>query len=129
MRRVAALFVLVFACTVLLHGQTEDKEGKAWLDANTDSPTMNVTGIWHGGEWGLISLNQQEGGRRVIGTADGWDVTGVVSGKAVYLLFCHHGKVAFSAKLTIESPSLLTGVYVKGILASASKTIPIQLKK
>jgi hypothetical protein len=129
MRRVAGLFALLFACAMLLHGQNTEKVGKAWLDANTDSPAMNVTGIWNGGDWGLVSLNQQAGGRRIIGSADGWDVTGVVSGKTVYLLLWKKDKVAFSARLTIEGASQLTGVYAKSILSSASKTVPMQLKK
>jgi hypothetical protein len=129
MRRVAALIVLGFACTVLLHGQTGEKEGKAWLDANIDRPAINVTGIWNGGDWGLVALTQREGGRRIIGTADGWDVTGVVSGKKAYLLLWKKDMVAFSVKLTAEGAAQLTGVYAKGILSSASKTIPIRLKK
>jgi hypothetical protein len=90
---------------------------------------MNVTGIWDGGDWGLVSLNQHQGGRRIIGTADSWDVTGIVSGKTVYLLIWKKDTIAFSAKLTIEGTSQLTGVYAKGILASTSKSIPMQLKK
>jgi hypothetical protein len=124
-----ALLVLVFACTVLLHGQVAEKDGKAWLDAYTDRPAMNVTGIWEGGVWGLVSLNQHQGGRRIIGTADSWDVSGVVSGKTVYLLIWKKDTVAFSAKLAIEGPSQLTGVYAKEILSSASKTVPMTLKK
>jgi hypothetical protein len=124
-----ALLVMVFAFSVLLHGQVAEKDGKAWLDANTDRPAMNVTGIWDGGDWGLVSLNQHQGGRRIIGTADSWDVTGIVSGKTVYLLIWKKDTIAFSAKLTIEGTSQLTGVYAKGILASTSKSIPMQLKK
>ncbi|MGD0681482.1 MAG: hypothetical protein ABR990_05480 [Terracidiphilus sp.] len=129
MRRITTLFILVFAFSVLLHGQTDEREGKSWLDTNTAPPQMNVTGIWDGGDWGMVSLNQHQGGRRIIGTADSWDVTGIVSGKTVYLLIWKKDKVAFSARLTIEGSSQLTGVYAKGILSSTSKMIPIQLKK
>ena len=52
MRRSIALLILVFACAVLLHGQTGEKEGKAWLEANPQPPTMNVTGVWAGGSGG-----------------------------------------------------------------------------
>lgn len=129
MRRVTARFMMVFAFTVLLHGQNEEKEGKAWLDANTNPPAMNVTGLWVGRDWGNVSLNQREGGRWIIGTGDGWDISGVVSGKEVYLLFCHNGKIAYSAKLTAEGASQLTGIYANGILSSRSKTRPIRLSK
>lgn len=129
MRRVTALFIVVIAFTVFLHGQKEEVEGKAWLDANTDPPALNVTGVWKGGEWGNVSLNQREGGKRIIGTGDAWDISGVVSGKDVYLLFCHKGKVAYSAKLTADGHSQLTGIYAKGILSPRSKTRPIRLSK
>jgi hypothetical protein len=129
MRRIAGLFVLLFACTILLHGQNTEKDGKAWLEANIDPPAMNVTGIWDGGDWGLVSLSQHEGGGRIIGTADGWDLSGVVSGRTVYLLFWKKDKVAFSARLAIEGASQLTGVYTNGILSTDSKTVQMQLKK
>jgi hypothetical protein len=129
MRRVAALFVLQIAFTVLLHPQKEEKEGKAWLDAYADPPALNVTGVWTGKDWGKVSLNQREGSRKVIGSGDGWDISGVVSGKDVYLLFCHNGKVAYSAKMTAEGASQLTGTYANGILTSRSKTRPISLSK
>jgi hypothetical protein len=129
MRRVPALFVVLVALTVLLCGQKEEKEGKAWLDAYTDPPALNVTGVWTGKDWGKVSLNQREGGRRIIGSGDGWDISGVVSGKDVYLLFCHEGKIAYSAKLTAEEPAQLTGTYAKGILSPQSKTRPMRLSK
>jgi hypothetical protein len=129
MRTVAALFVVLIAFTVLLHPQKEEKAGKAWLDANTDPPALNVTGVWTGKDWGKVSLNQREGSRRIIGSGDGWDISGVVSGKEVYLLFCHNGKVAYSAKMTAEGASELTGIYANGILSSGSKTRPIRLSK
>jgi hypothetical protein len=129
MRRVPALFVVIVAFTVLLCGQKEEKEGKAWLDAYTDPPALNVTGVWDSQGWGKISLNQREGGRRIIGAGDGWDISGVVSGKDVYLLFCNKGKVAYSAKLTAEGPAQLTGTYAKGILSPQSKTRSMRLSK
>jgi hypothetical protein len=129
MRRAAALLVLIFTCAIPLRAQTEAADGKAWLDANTAPPAMNVTGIWEAGDWGLVTLTQHQGGRRIIGTADSWDVSGVVSGNSVYLVIWKKDKVAFTARLTLEAPSQLTGVYAKGILSAASKTIPMQLKK
>jgi hypothetical protein len=129
MRRVIACFLLWIACSALLHGQNTELEGKAWLDANRAPATLNVTGIWDGGDWGLVALTQRSGDRSIIGTADGWDVTGVVSGDAVFLLFWRKDKVAFSARLAIDNPTQLAGVYAKGILTAQSKTVPITLKK
>ena len=129
MRLWIASIVLAGACAVSLHGQTEAAEGKAWLAASAEKPAMNVTGIWEGGDWGLVSLNQRQGDSRIIGTADGWDLSGVVSGKTVLLLFLKKDKVAFSARLTIDGPKQISGGYAKGLLSAASKTIPLQLKK
>jgi hypothetical protein len=129
MRRKAALLVVVIGFAVLLRGQKEEKEGKAWLDLDTDSPALNVTGVWDGQDWGKVSLNQREGGRKIIGTAEEWNISGVVSGKDVYLLFCYKDKVAYSAKLTADGPSQLTGIYAKGILSPRSKTSLIRLFK
>lgn len=129
MRRVATLLAMLFACSILSHAQINESDGKAWLEANTTPPAINVTGIWDAGDWGTVTLTQHQGGRRVIGTADSWDVTGVVSGNTVYLVIWKKDKVAFTAKLTLDGSSQLTGVYVKGILSLASKTVPMQLKK
>ena len=52
-----------------------------------------------------------------------------MSGKAVYLVFWKKDTVAFSSRLSIEGPTQLTGVYAKGILSPASKTIAMQLRK
>jgi hypothetical protein len=129
MRRVAAWFVVVVAFTIIMYGQMLDKEGKAWLDPNTDPPAINVTGIWDTHTWGRVSLNQREGSRRIIGAGDGWDISGVVSGKDVYLLFSNKDKIAYSAKLTSDGPSHMTGVYANGILSPRSKTRPIVMSK
>lgn len=130
MRRMAALFVVIIGFAVLLRGQKEEKEGRAWLDVNTDTPALNVTGVWEGSEdWGKVSLNQREGDRKIIGTVEEWDISGAVSGKDVYLLFCYKDKVSYSAKLTAAGPSQLIGVYAKGILSSRSKTRVIRLIK
>jgi hypothetical protein len=132
LRRVLLGVTLILTALVFdqsVPAQSEDKEGRIWLDANKGAATLNVTGVWEGGEWGRIPLSQREGGRRIIGSGDGWDISGVVSGNEVYLLFSHKGKVGFSAKLTSDGPNLLIGVYAPGLLSSASKTHPIRLSK
>ncbi len=65
------MLVLVLVCAIPLRGQNTERDGNAWLDANADSAVMNVTGIWNGGDWGLVSLNQEAGGRRIIGSCQG----------------------------------------------------------
>jgi hypothetical protein len=106
-----------------------DQQAKAWLDANKEPAAINVTGIWLGAEWGRVPLTQREGGRRIIGSGDGWDISGVVSGSTVYLLFSDKGKVAFSARLTAEGNSVLNGTYTTGLLSSGSRTRAIRLTK
>jgi hypothetical protein len=133
MMRGSLLAAILTSATLIfdqsVFAQSEDKEGRAWLDANKQTPSLNVTGLWQGGEWGRVPLSQSEGGRRIIGTGDGWDVSGMVSGKDVFLLFSHNGKVGFSAKLTADGANLLTGVYAPGLLSPASKTRPIRLSR
>jgi hypothetical protein len=125
----ALLLAMTLACAAPVFGQAEEKDGRAWLEANREAAAVNVTGVWEGAEWGRIPLSQREGGRRIIGTGDGWDVSGVVSGNQVYLLFSHKGKVAFSAKLTADATGALTGVYAPGLLSPGSKTTPMHLSK
>jgi hypothetical protein len=121
--------ILSVLFTTFLFAQMEDIEGKEWLDTFTEPAAMNVTGLWSTKQWGRISLSQHEGSRKILGGGDGWEISGVVSGNTVCLLFTHKGKVAFSAKLTAEGPTLLSGVYAKGMLSPTSDTTPIQLQK
>lgn len=129
MRRLLTRSVLVVILSATLYGQKEDTQGKAWLDTCTDAPALNVTGLWKSSSWGIISLNQHQDSRKVVGSGDGWDISGVVSGNSVCLLFSHNSKVAYSAKLTAEGSGQLSGVYAKGLLSSSSKTTPMRLVK
>ncbi len=129
MQKLFILSILAVIATVTLFGQKEDKEGKAWLDGCADAATMNVTGLWRSPDWGRLSLNQSEGSRKVVGSGDGWEISGVVSGTTACLLFSHNGKIAYTAKLTAEGATALTGVYAKGLLTPGVKTIPMHLAK
>ena len=129
MRRLVIPVIVTVIFTTLLFGQKEDKEGKAWLDTFTEAAAVNVTGLWSSQDWARISLSQREGSRKIVGAGDGWEISGVVSGKIVCLLFTHNGKIAYSAKLTAEGSTRLTGVYTKGLLSSGSRTIPMLLQK
>ena len=86
--------------------------GRAWLDEHKDAPQMNVTGSWESADWGTLTLTQAQGSRDVAGTNSSYDLTGVVSGKELYLLFAtSNGGVAFCATLTSESDGLMNGTY------------------
>jgi len=134
MRILTGLILIVMTSTALLvstaSGQSVEREGKAWLESCPDAPALNVTGIWKDPKWGNLTLNQHQDSRVVIGSGDGWDISGVVSGKSVCLLFSHHDKISFSAVLKAEGDNELSGDYVKGLLIENSKsTNPMRLIK
>lgn len=113
---IIALFILPAS------GQKVDKEGKAWLNTCADPVALNVTGVWRDAKWGNLSLTQHQDSRQVIGSGDGWNISGVVSGKSVCLLFFDGNKVAYSAKLTADASGNLAGAYVRGMLSEKSRT-------
>ena len=105
MKRYALLlltFGIVLAFTTGVSARNLDTKGKVWLGAHNEPATINVNGVWYAKEWGKIILNQAAGGRELTGSGDGWEVTGVVSGGQVFLLFSHHDKIAYSAELTSQ---------------------------
>lgn len=123
----AAGVVLILAVGVSA-GDLETK-GKTWLGSRSEATAINVNGHWHEKSWGKVVLNQAEGSRDVTGDGDGWDITGVVSGKQVFLLFSHHGRVNYSAQLTSEADGGLNGSYSKGFMNEKSKGRPMHLTK
>lgn len=119
--------VLLFVVS-LSAGDLETK-GKAWLSSHSEAAAINVNGHWHEKSWGQVVLSQTDGSRDVTGDGDGWDITGVVSGKQVFLLFSHHGRVNYSAQLTSEADGSLNGTYLKGFMNEKSKGSPMHLTK
>jgi hypothetical protein len=111
--------VLLFA--VGLSAGDLNTKGKAWLDPHTEAPAINVAGNWHAKEWGKIVLRQAPDSREVTGDGDGWDISGVVSGKQVFLLFSNKGKVNYSAELTSQPDNSLNGTYARGFMSDGTK--------
>lgn len=102
-------FLLVFA-TSLRAGSLE-KQGKEWLDKQTDAADINVSGTWSS-EFGELRLDQVAGSRDVNGSGGGYTLDGVVSGKRLYLLFStNHGTVDYCAVVSSESDGVLSGEY------------------
>jgi hypothetical protein len=121
---------IVLILTLGLSAGDIEAKGKAWLGSHSDTPAINVSGSWHEAEWGTVTLTQAQGSRDVTGDGDRWDITGVVSGNQVFLVFSHKGKVAYTAKLTSESDKSLNGSYLKGFLDDKSKGLrPMHLIK
>ena len=86
-------------------------EGKAWLDSQKDPAEFNVNGPWDSEEWGAFHLTQAEGSRDVGGNGGGYDITGVVSGKHLFLLFSTRHTVEYCATLSPDGANSLTGTY------------------
>jgi hypothetical protein len=120
---------VVLMLAVGLSAKNLDTKGKAWLDAHSDAAAINVNGDWHAKEWGKVVLNQAQGSRDLTGRGDGWDITGVVSGKQIFLLFSNRGTVVYSAELNSESDTSLNGSYSKGFMSEKTKGKPMHLTK
>jgi hypothetical protein len=121
--------MVLIMLTVGLSAKNLDTEGKAWLDAHNEAAAINVDGVWYAKGWGKIFLKQTEGSRDLTGTGDGWQITGVVSGEQVFLLFSNHGKVTYSAKLTSEGENSLNGSYSRGFMDDKAKGKSMHLTK
>lgn len=98
--------------------QTPEKTAKnqasaqAWMNGQTASASINVSGTWFSQEWGKASLKQT--GRNVSGTIDTYEVKGVVSGKKAYLTTWDSGKCYYAIILTQPGKNVLTGSYTDG---------------
>jgi hypothetical protein len=126
--RLSPLSVVLILVIGLSAGDLDTK-GKAWLGAHSDAASVNVNGSWHAKEWGTIVLRQAADSRDLTGDGDGWDVTGVVSGKQVFLLFSHKGKVNYSAELTSQDDNSLKGSYSRDFMSEKTKTKPMLMIK
>ena len=95
---------LVLVCAAALNAGSLEKQGKDWLDKQTDPAAINVSGTWSS-EFGELRLDQVTG-------SGGYNLDGVVSGKRLYLLFAtNHGTVDYCAIVSFESDGVLSGEY------------------
>ena len=114
MKHLTFVVTLLLVCVSFPTSLTAAKvevEGKAWLDAQKDPPAMNVNGAWNSEEWGAFLLTQAEGSRDVTGKGGGYDITGVVSGKRLFMLFSTKHTVDYCATLSLSDENSLTGTY------------------
>jgi hypothetical protein len=120
LRRTSLMKQLTFAVTLLLlfisfptslAAARVEVEGKAWLDSQKDPAEINVNGAWDSEEWGAFHLIQTDGSRDVSGNGGGYDITGVVSGKRLFLLFSTRHTVDYCATLSPNGEHALAGTY------------------
>jgi len=70
-----------------------------------------VNGPWASEEWGTLHLIQAEGSRDVGGNGGGYEITGVVSGKRLFMLFPSNHTVEYCATLSPNGDNSFVGTY------------------
>jgi hypothetical protein len=125
----AILAGLVLCAPTGLLAKDIPNEAKSWLAAHSTPAEINVDGAWDSDNWGTVLLRQAKGTRVVTGTADNWEIEGVVSGNAVFLVFLSQGQLAYTAEITLSEAATLTGSYSKGIMQAGANSIALILRK
>ena len=108
---IAATLLFCVALPLSLGAAKVEVEGKAWLDAQKDPAAVNVNGPWTSEEWGTLHLIQAEGSRDVGGNGGGYEITGVVSGKRLFMLFSSNHTVEYCATLSPNGDNSFAGTY------------------
>ena len=130
----ATLLLLCIFLSIPTTAARVELEGKAWLDAQKDPAAINVNGAWDSEEWGDFHLIQAEGNRQVSGNGGGYEVTGVVSGKRLFMILSSGQTVEYCATLSPNGENALIGTYAnrKSRLHSGlcqEKTRPMNMTK
>jgi len=114
MKHLATTLILLLVCisfpTSLAAAKVE-VEGKAWLDSQKDPAEINVNGAWESEDWGAFHLVQAEGSREVSGNGGGYEITGVVSGKHLFMIFSTNHTVEYCATVSPNGENSLAGTY------------------
>lgn len=110
---IATLLLLSISFPVSIGAAKVKEEGRAWLEAQKDPPAINVNGTWDSDEWGRLHLIQTEGSREVSGNGGGYEITGVVSGKRLFMIFANNQTVDYCAVLSPsgDGDGSLAGTY------------------
>ena len=110
----------------ILQNQTA---AQAWLDGQSSSARIDVSGNWFAEGWGKANLKQS--GRQVSGTLDTYEVKGVVSGNKAYLTTWDSGRCYYAIVLSQSSKNVLTGSYTDGptYLESPEEQRSIELRR
>jgi hypothetical protein len=107
----AALLLLCISIPTSLTATKGEVQGKVWLDAQKDPAAINVNGTWDSEEWGTFHLVQTEGSRDVGGNGAGYEITGVVSGKRLFMLFISRRALNYCATMSPNGENSLIGTY------------------
>jgi hypothetical protein len=137
MQRITIMSAILLLCVsfpVSLTAAKGELEGKAWLEAQKDPAAINVNGTWDSEEWGTFHLVQTEGSREVSGNGAGYEITGVVSGKSLFMLFISSRALNYCATLSPNGENSLIGAYSnrRSLLHSGDcreKTRPMNMTK
>ncbi|HEY1208937.1 MAG TPA: hypothetical protein VGE85_06195 [Terracidiphilus sp.] len=125
---VAIVAGLVICAPSGMLAKDKPSEAKKWLAAYSDPAEINVDGVWNSSVWGKMILHQEKGAREVTGTADNWEIEGVVSGKKVFLAFIDKGYLIYTAEAALNEDGTLIGNYAKGILKPGTGIDMVLLK-
>lgn len=130
----AAMLLLCISFPTSLTAIKGEVEGRAWLDEQKDPAAINVNGTWDSDEWGTFHLLQTEGSREVSGNGGGYEITGVVSGKRLFMLFVSRRALDYCATMSPNGENSLIGIYSgrRSLLHSGAcqeKTRPMNMTK
>lgn len=123
--------IFVISCA---SGPREQIEVDQWLNAKSggEPPKIDITGRWSDIQgsgmftWGEGYLRQE--GNKISGAIGNYNITGIVSGKIVYLAFLYGGTVYYTARLEMFQDSL-TGNYFKAKDKEQTKGYPTSFVK
>ena len=126
---VAIVASLMLCAPSEMLAKDKPNEAKSWLATHSAPAEINVCGVWDSDVWGKMILHQEKGARDVTGTADNWEIEGVVSGKNVFLAFIDKGYLIYTAEAALNEDGKLAGNYAKGIMEPGAGITMVLLKE
>jgi hypothetical protein len=133
MRTLSILFIalsLIFVISCALKPIEVDQ----WLNTKSsgEAPKIDISGRWCDAQgsgfftWGEGYLHQEQ--NKIRGVIGDYNITGIISGKTVYLVFLYRGTVYYTAHLEMFQDSL-TGNYFKATDKEQTKGYPTSFVK
>lgn len=124
----AAVAALALAgCSTKEKYAANNAAGWGWLQNQSNSPQIDVVGIWQSDVWGGAQLTQS--GRSISGSMGNYTVRGRVSGARAYLLLESGGWVYYTAVLARPNPSTLTGWYSSSVPFSVGDQQSLEFRR